>query len=175
MPKIFVIKILIIIITSPYFLLSQEVLINQLPQEINTNDSEINFIQINDSTAYYTVIHQNKNKIKSNIYTTSFVDGNWSKRKKNIYNANFFNTGNISFSDQEGSFFTICNDDMLECKIVYLEKNKTTNILDEHTVNNLENDTDHNEYSEETKELFDQDVNDEEDFEIPAFLRKQKF
>ncbi len=41
--------------------------------------------------------------------------------------------------------------------------------------NDLENDTDHNEYSEETKELFDQDVNDEEDFEIPAFLRKQKF
>ena len=24
-------------------------------------------------------------------------------------------------------------------------------------------------------ELFDQDVNEEEDFEIPAFLRKQKF
>ena len=125
MPKIFINFFLIIIITSPYFLLSQEVLVNQLPQEINTNDSEINFIQINDSTAYYTVIHQNKNKMKSNIYTTSFVEGNWSKRKKNIYNANFFNTGNISFSDKEGSFFTICNDDMSECKIVYLEKNKT--------------------------------------------------
>ncbi len=28
---------------------------------------------------------------------------------------------------------------------------------------------------DETQELFDQDVNEEEDFEIPAFLRKQKF
>ena len=27
----------------------------------------------------------------------------------------------------------------------------------------------------ETDQLFDQDVNEEEDFEIPAFLRKQKF
>ena len=27
----------------------------------------------------------------------------------------------------------------------------------------------------QTEELFDQDINDEEDFEIPAFLRKQKF
>jgi hypothetical protein len=27
----------------------------------------------------------------------------------------------------------------------------------------------------ETEELFDQDLNEEEDFEIPAFLRKQKF
>jgi hypothetical protein len=27
----------------------------------------------------------------------------------------------------------------------------------------------------QTEDLFDQDTNDEEDFEIPAFLRKQKF
>ena len=26
-----------------------------------------------------------------------------------------------------------------------------------------------------TDQLFDQDINEEEDFEIPAFLRKQKF
>ena len=29
--------------------------------------------------------------------------------------------------------------------------------------------------SNETEQLFDQDVNEDEDFEIPAFLRKQKF
>ena len=28
---------------------------------------------------------------------------------------------------------------------------------------------------QESEELFDQDINEEEDFEIPAFLRKQKF
>ena len=27
----------------------------------------------------------------------------------------------------------------------------------------------------ESEQLFDQDINEEEDFEIPAFLRKQKF
>ena len=27
----------------------------------------------------------------------------------------------------------------------------------------------------QTDQLFDQDLNEEEDFEIPAFLRKQKF
>ena len=27
----------------------------------------------------------------------------------------------------------------------------------------------------EPEQLFDQDINEEEDFEIPAFLRKQKF
>ncbi len=32
-----------------------------------------------------------------------------------------------------------------------------------------------NELSEDTNQLFDQDTNEDEDFEIPAFLRKQKF
>ena len=32
-----------------------------------------------------------------------------------------------------------------------------------------------NEENSETQRLFDQDINEEEDFEIPAFLRKQKF
>ena len=27
----------------------------------------------------------------------------------------------------------------------------------------------------DTEQLFDQDINEDEDFEIPAFLRKQKF
>ncbi len=37
------------------------------------------------------------------------------------------------------------------------------------------NDKDHEEAKNETDELFDQDLSEEEDFEIPAFLRKQKF
>jgi hypothetical protein len=36
----------------------------------------------------------------------------------------------------------------------------------------LEND---DQIENETEHLFDQDTNEEEDFEIPAFLRKQKF
>ena len=32
-----------------------------------------------------------------------------------------------------------------------------------------------NQEDEDTEQLFDQDINEEEDFEIPAFLRKQKF
>ena len=36
-------------------------------------------------------------------------------------------------------------------------------------------DNNNNEESNDTGQLFDEDVNEEEDFEIPAFLRKQKF
>ena len=38
-------------------------------------------------------------------------------------------------------------------------------------INNERNEQSHH----DTDELFDQDLNEEEDFEIPAFLRKQKF
>ena len=38
--------------------------------------------------------------------------------------------------------------------------------------NNLESD---DKINNETEQLFDQDIDEEEDFEIPAFLRKQKF
>ena len=35
--------------------------------------------------------------------------------------------------------------------------------------------SDTNNQENDTGQLFDQDINEEEDFEIPAFLRKQKF
>ena len=38
-------------------------------------------------------------------------------------------------------------------------------------INNESNEQSQN----DNNELFDQDLNEEEDFEIPAFLRKQKF
>ena len=38
-------------------------------------------------------------------------------------------------------------------------------------INNDSNEQSHR----DSDELFDQDLNEEEDFEIPAFLRKQKF
>ena len=38
-----------------------------------------------------------------------------------------------------------------------------------------EEDLQENDYKTQTEQLFDQDLNEEEDFEIPAFLRKQKF
>ena len=41
----------------------------------------------------------------------------------------------------------------------------------------IEEDADNNEPREDetNEQLFDQDVNEDEDFEIPAFLRRQKF
>ena len=37
------------------------------------------------------------------------------------------------------------------------------------------NNENNEQFNRNSDELFDQDLNEEEDFEIPAFLRKQKF
>ncbi len=69
-----------------------------------------------------------------------------------------------------------------------IEKNETSQLnsedQEEHTPKLFSDDQSHQSdeslkthgpEGEETEELFDQDINEEEDFEIPAFLRKQKF
>ena len=79
----------------------------------------------------------------------------------------------------------------------YMESNNDTSLLNEDENLNSSNDLNHEEeYTPQlfsnnndfdtvaelegatdtnTEKLFDQDSNEEEDFEIPAFLRKQKF
>ena len=56
------------------------------------------------------------------------------------------------------------------------------NSVEEHTPKLFSDERLHEDLSSETprdeqkdEQLFDQDVNEEEDFEIPAFLRRQKF
>ena len=58
----------------------------------------------------------------------------------------------------------------------------TDNISEEYTPKLFSEEESHSEDTakqecndNETDQLFDQDINEDEDFEIPAFLRKQKF
>jgi len=117
-------KKIIIILFFPFVVLSQEVLIKQLSENINTNNAELNFVKINDSTAYFTVVAEKDGRLESNIYVTTFMHGDWGKKRYTKYNSDIFNTANISFEEGGRTFFTICNNEMLDCKIVYLEKNK---------------------------------------------------
>ena len=121
-------KHIIIIVFFPCFLFPQQVLIKHLSNNINTTSAEINFVQINDTTAYFTVVEQKNGKLESNIYTTNFICGEWSEKKYAKYNFKPDNMANISFSDGNRIFFSICKDEMLDCKIGYMEKNKRQTI-----------------------------------------------
>jgi len=116
-------KNIIIILLSPIFVCSQQVLVNPLSKEINTTNAEFNFIQVNDTTGYFTVANEVDRKLESNIYKAYFSNGIWSKKKYSIYNFDFLNTSNISFFNDSVVLFSICNEDMEFCKMAYIKKN----------------------------------------------------
>ena len=55
-----------------------------------------------------------------------------------------------------------------------IDEEYTPKLFSEDVRNSAENDLEENDNTQ-TDKLFDQDLNEDEDFEIPAFLRKQKF
>ena len=55
------------------------------------------------------------------------------------------------------------------------EQEFTPKLFSEEQNNLDDNELNNNKDSNETEQLFDQDSNDEEEFEIPAFLRRQNF
>lgn len=119
-------KILIILI-APLFVFSQDVCISKLPGKINTNNAEINFVQINDSIAYFTVVHEENGRIESNIYFSNLISDSWGPKKYTKYNFDFFNTANIFFSKDGMVLFSMCNNKMQNCKIVALSSSTTNN------------------------------------------------
>jgi cell division protein FtsZ len=75
------------------------------------------------------------------------------------------NINNIQENDNSNS--TLSDDIIKEyTPKLFSEDQNFQESFEKETIESNENNTDH---------LFDQDINEEEDFEIPAFLRKQKF
>ena len=95
-------------------------------------------------------MNENLNNIPSgvSIESASYIENNNLKNNENI-------TSTLSNENEEEFTPKLFSDD----QSYQSEENLETN-------DPKDNDTD---------QLFDQDLNEEEDFEIPAFLRKQKF
>ena len=81
-----------------------------------------------------------------------------------IENASYMDTNNESLST---------NDSIMESRN-HKDEEHTPQLFSRENESLNENDFDESNETHSEK-LFDQDINDEEDFEIPAFLRKQKF
>ncbi len=106
----------------PFFVLPQGVLIQPLSHTINTNNAEINFVQTNDTVAFFTMIKTEKNKLESKIYSVTLKNKIWQENELSVYNFDNFNTSNICFSDGHRIFLTICENGFLACRTVYVNK-----------------------------------------------------
>ena len=107
----------------PLALFSQQLFeIKTLEETINTFGAELNFVQINDSVAFYTSINDD-NGYQSSVYFTKNNNGKWLKGKYSKYNSESFNTGDISFSSNRKIVFSICDFEN-SCDLVILKNDK---------------------------------------------------
>ena len=111
-------KLFFIFVLPLSLLAQQDFKIEPLDGHVNTFGAELNFIQINDTLAFYTSL-QDEGSYQSSIYFTTKRNKKWGKGKYSRYNSELFDTGDISFLNDEIIAFTLC-DVQNNCQLVSL-------------------------------------------------------
>jgi hypothetical protein len=124
MPQIFIMKFkVIIILYFPFLMLAQGVKIEHLSEHINSYGSELNFVQIDEKTAYYTSSTLEEEQYQSAIFSCQFKDGKWQKGKY-INLGDSYSTANVHFPKNDSFFyFSICDNEG-NCKIAFRDYKK---------------------------------------------------
>lgn len=114
MSKIFI-KITLVFI--PFIVFSQEkVIIQHLPNTINTIGAEFNFLQTDEDIAFYTSSTLEEENYQSLIFKTELKDGEWQKGKYVDFGKSF-SIANISYQKNESFFYLSVCDKFNNCKI----------------------------------------------------------
>jgi len=110
------IRISIILLFFPILSFSQAVTISHLKGNVNTYGPELNFVQIDENTAYYTSSTLQEDIYQSAIFSSTLKDGKWQKGKY-INLGNSYSTANSHFPKNELVFYFSACDDQGNCKI----------------------------------------------------------
>lgn len=111
-------KLFFIFVLPLSLLAQQDFKIEPLDGHVNTFGAELNFIQINDTLAFYTSF-QDEGSYQSSIYFTTKRNKKWGKGNYSRYNSELFDTGDISFLNDDIIAFTLC-DVQNNCQLVSL-------------------------------------------------------
>lgn len=137
MSKIYMMRlVLYITLLIPVCLQSQSIKIEHLKGEVNTYGAELNFIQIDANTAYYTSATE-INNYQTAVYKTQLLNDKWQKGKYFAL-GNSVSESNINITHKEEFYFSLCDEDNL-CKIF---KNFSTRL-------NLENNHSNTQFSKD--------------------------
>ena len=94
MPKIFI----IILFIFSFINVNCQVMISPVLGNINSINSQLNFVQINDSLAYFTEFYFKDDKLKSSILQAKYINGEWFRNTIDKYKIENSNTGNFTHS-----------------------------------------------------------------------------
>ena len=125
MPKIFI----IILFIFSFIKLNCQVIISPVLGNINSINSQLNFVQINDSLAYFTEFYFEDDKLKSSILQAKHINGEWFRNTIDKYKIENSNTGNFTHSHINNTiYFSACNFDYNNCDLYRSESNKLINL-----------------------------------------------
>jgi hypothetical protein len=112
-----------IVFLFPFLMIAQNIKIEHLSDNVNGYGSELNFVQIDENTAYYTSSTLEEQQYQSAIFSSQFKDGEWQKGKY-INLGDFYSTANIHFPKNAPFFyFSICDKEE-NCKIAFRDYKK---------------------------------------------------
>ena len=125
-------KILIVLFLLGSFSLKSQIDISILKGSINSKNSDLDFNQIDDTTAFFTSSYFNGSKQVSEIFISKKSNDLWDR---NIYkNLNFENfiSGNTSFDMKRNHiYFTLC-DSFNNCDIYIYNEGKAENLSEKY-------------------------------------------
>ena len=129
MSKISIAKIVLLFIFQQA-IFCQEVLIKPLSTAINSVGAEINFIKAKDTLAYFTKITEDNSSIKSNIYTTTFIDGQWRSPVMGKYNYQGMSSANLFISDSNEVLLNLTDLNTNSYTLAYITKHNSNSFYE---------------------------------------------
>ena len=147
----------------------------------NTKIENTTFNSIDGATALkldeeFEINEQEQNSLINNIKPNIHEPEKETLSKQTVNSTDGVSIESASYMENSNSAELILKDDNInnDINLHSSEEEYTQKLFSDETQSGQESSSEEIDESQ-TEKLFDQDINEEEDFEIPAFLRKQKF
>ena len=125
-------KILIVLFLLGSFSLKSQIDISILKGSINSKNSDLDFNQIDDTTAFFTSSYFNGSKQVSEIFISKKINDLWDRNTYKNLNFENFISGNTSFDMKRNHvYFTLC-DGFNNCDIYIYNEGKAENLSEKY-------------------------------------------
>ena len=125
MPKIFI----IILFIFSFIKVNSQVMISHVLGNINSINSQLNFVQINDSLAFFTEFYFEVYKLKASNFQSKYINGEWFRNTIDKYKIENKNIANFTYTHAKNTiYFSACNFDFSNCDLYRSESNKLINL-----------------------------------------------